>query len=199
MILLLLTGAALLHRYLSSRVALREFDETARTLAGLSETDAVDFTLWSPKRVEEYHKSLLIQKSLPLAVLEFERLNLRVPVFEGTDELTLNRGAGWIIGTARPGDPGNIGIAAHRDGFFRSLKDVSEGEMIELSTVRGTSVYVVDRMEIVNPDNVEVLRPRDRPSLTLVTCYPFYFIGDAPQRFILRAALETPGRRREFQ
>jgi sortase A len=71
--------------------------------------------------------------------------------------------------------------------------------MIELSTVRGTSVYVVDRMEIVNPDNVEVLRPRDRPSLTLVTCYPFYFIGDAPQRFILRAALETPGRRREFQ
>jgi sortase A len=152
--------------------------------------DQSDFSLWSEKRVREYRKSLLAEKSVPMAVLRIEKLKIRVPVFEGTDELALNRGVGWIAGTARPGEAGNIGIAGHRDGFFRALKDISFGDTIELSTLDGTAVYAVDEFEIVSPERVDVLRPRNVPSLTLVTCYPFYFIGDAPQRFILYAVLK---------
>ena len=158
----------------------------------------VDFSLWSEKRVEGYRKSLLNKRGSPLAVLRFEKFNMRVPVFEGTDDLTLNRGAGWIRGTARPGEAGNIGIAAHRDGFFRALKDIAAGDSIELSTAGGTIIYTVDEIQIVNPESVDVLRPRGLPSLTLATCYPFYFIGDAPKRFIVHAALKKAIDTREF-
>jgi sortase A len=112
-----------------------------------------------------------------------------VPVFEGTDELQLNRGVGWIAGTARPGQDGNIGIAGHRDGFFRALKDVKTGDKLDISTLHGLRRYAVDEIEIVTPDNVGVLQRRAAPSVTLVTCYPFYFIGDAPQRWIVHARL----------
>jgi sortase A len=125
----------------------------------------------------------------PLAVLSIPRLRLDVPVFEGTDELTLNRGAGRIAGTARLGERGNIGIAAHRDGFFRSLKDVHPGDRIELAQLRRKFVYNVDNIAVVDPGDVTVLHARPQPSLTLVTCYPFYFIGDAPQRYIVQASL----------
>jgi len=100
-------------------------------------------------------------------------------------------GSGWIAGTTRPVEVGTAGIPAHRDGFFRGLKDISEREAIELATVHGATVYVVDQLEIVKPENVEVLRPRGGPSLTFVTCYPFYFVGPAPRRFILHAALQN--------
>jgi sortase A len=190
-------AAALFHRSLASRIALLEFDRVKRSAeAGIGDSGAfrgqaeVDFTLWSEKRIRAYRESLLIHKGAPLAVLSIARLGIRVPVFEGTDELVLNRGVGWIAGTARPGEAGNIGMAGHRDGFFRRLKDISPGDAIELSTLRSTKTYVVDQIEIVNPDNVSVLKPREAPSVTLVTCYPFYFLGDAPQRFILHAALK---------
>jgi sortase A len=151
--------------------------------------DDVDFSLWSEKRVREYKTSLSVEKRLPLAVLSISKLRIRVPVFEGTSDLTLNRGVGWITGTARPGETGNIGIAGHRDGFFRSLRDIVVGDTVELTTLQETGRYVVDEIEIVTPERVEVLQPRGSPSLTLVTCYPFYFVGDAPQRFIVHAAL----------
>ena len=125
-----------------------------------------------------------------MAVLVIGKLHVRVPVFEGTDDPVLNRGVGWISGAARPGEAGNIGIAGHRDGFFRGLKDIVVGDAVELTTLEACATYVVDQIEIVSPESVEVLRPRGVPSLTLVTCYPFYFIGDAPQRFIVHAALD---------
>ena len=184
--LLAVSALALIDRRASSESALRVFDEAR---AAGSEADDVDFSLWSPKRIVEYTKSLTVDKRLPLAVLEIGRLRIRVPVFEGTDDLTLNRGAGWIEGTARPGEAGNIGIAAHRDGFFRGLKDIAVGDTMELTLLKETSVYTVDQIEIVTPETVEVLRPRGRPSITLVTCYPFYFIGDAPRRFIVHASV----------
>ena len=112
-----------------------------------------------------------------------------MPVFDGTDDLILNRGAGRISGTAKPGQPGNIGIAAHRDGFFRGLKDIRVGDRIELRTQGDASLYAVDDIEIVQPTDVTVLRNRPSPSLTLVTCYPFYFVGDAPQRYIVHASI----------
>lgn len=150
---------------------------------------AVDFSLWTGKRVTAYKQALATHMGAPLAVLSIPRLRLDVPVFEGTDELTLNGGAGRIIGTARPGERGNIGIAAHRDGFFRGLKDVRPGDRIELAQLRRKFVYTVDNIAVVDPGDVTVLHARPQASLTLVTCYPFYFIGDAPQRYIVQASI----------
>ena len=110
-------------------------------------------------------------------------------MLEGTDDVTLNRGVGRIAGTSRVGESGNLGIAGHRDGFFRGLKDIAVGDKIELATANGTDTYVVDKIQIVNPNDVTVLRPTLESSLTLVTCYPFYFIGGAPQRYIVHASM----------
>jgi sortase A len=195
--LLTLFVGAMIYREASSRIALRNFDETQSVaihgpnpvLMDVAENQKIDLSLWSRERIEAYREALLVTKSMPIAVLRLNKFKIRVPVFEGTDEVTLNRGAGWIVGTARPGEAGNIGIAAHRDGFFRVLKDIATGDAIELSTTRGKATYAVDQIEIVNPDDVDVLRPRRLPSVTLTTCYPFYFVGDAPQRYIVHAAL----------
>jgi sortase A len=150
---------------------------------------AVDSDSWDRHRWQEYQQSASDPPGKPIAVLRITKLSLEVPVLEGTDDRTLNRGAGRIAGTARPGEAGNIGIAAHRDGFFRKLKDVHVGDPIELVSQNGTDIYVVDRIQIVTPNNVKVLEPTASPSLTLVTCYPFYFIGDAPKRYIVTATL----------
>jgi sortase A len=102
----------------------------------------------------------------------------------------LNRGAGWIEGTAGLGSSGNVGVAGHRDGFFRGLKDINEGDAIEIATIDGSLTYKVSEIMIVEPKDVYVLEPTPDPSVTLVTCYPFYFVGNAPQRYIVRAVLE---------
>ncbi len=181
----------------SSRQALREFDQThllvhpefREASAKVQTGQEIDFSLWSKDRVEAYRSHAGTMKRAPLAVLSIERLKIRVPVFAGTDGWTLNRGAGWITGTARPGEVGNIGIAGHRDSFFRLLKDVRTGDAMELISDARTATYTVSQVEIVDPDDVSVLEPRRVPSLTLVTCYPFYFVGPAPQRFIVHATL----------
>jgi sortase A len=186
---------ALVDRSVSSRRALAAFDQaqSVGSAPDMADTggppagEKIDFSLWSEKRIREYKASLSIAKQLPLAVLSITRLRIRVPVFEGTDDLVLNRGLGWIAGTARPGETGNIGIAGHRDGFFRGLKDIVAGDMMQLETLGRRATYIVDEIQIVTPEQVEVLRPRAAPAITLVTCYPFYFIGDAPQRFIVHA------------
>ncbi len=197
-VLVTICAAALLHRTVSSRLALWQFD---RAQAAAQHQDSVtsqwkagqgiDFSLWGEKRVLAYRDSLVTKKDAPLAVLEIHKLRIRVPVFDGTDALTLNRGVGRIIGTARPGETGNIGIAGHRDGFFRGLKDISEGDEIDLTTTAAKAIYIVDQIEIVSPSDVHVLQPRPSPSITLVTCYPFYFVGDAPRRFIVHASLAS--------
>lgn len=154
---------------------------------------AADFSLWSTQRVRAYTEALARKLGAPLAVLSIPRLALDVPVFDGTDEITLNRGAGQISGTAKPGERGNVGIAAHRDGFFRGLKDIRAGDRIELAVLRRKFVYSVDNIAVVSPNDVTLLKARPRPSLTLVTCYPFYFVGDAPQRYVVQASLVDSG------
>ena len=146
-----------------------------------------DFLLWSKIRVKQYEESLSQRLAPPLAVLLIRRIHLEAPVLEGTDDLTLNRGVGHIEGTAYFGQNGNVGIAGHRDGFFRGLKDIKVGDRIDLEEANRHETYVVDHLEIVNPSNVQVLRSNSKPTLTLVTCYPFYYIGSAPQRFIVHA------------
>ena len=126
---------------------------------------------------------------LPLAVLRIPKVGLEVPVLRGTDGRTLDRAVGHIEGTTEPGKDGNSGIAGHRDGFFRGLKDIAPGDKIELDTIKGTDVYRVERTWVVKPQDVSVLDPTPIRALTLVTCYPFYFSGPAPKRFIVRAVL----------
>ena len=129
-----------------------------------------------------------------LARLEMPTLQLEATVLEGSDDATLNRGAGHIEDTAFPDNTdatgGNIGIAGHRDTVFRPLRKVHTGDPLTLTTARGTYRYRVVTTTIVGPDDVYVLDPTSRPTVTLVTCYPFEFIGHAPRRFIVQAELE---------
>jgi sortase A len=115
------------------------------------------------------------------------RLGVSVIVMEGVDETTLRRAAGHVPGTGLPGEPRNIGIAAHRDSFFRPLRNVRQGDIVSLTTPAGEYRYRVVSTKVVNPSDVSVLDSDGREILTLVTCFPFYFIGAAPKRFIVRA------------
>ena len=124
-----------------------------------------------------------------MAVLSIDKLDLKVPVYNGTDEINLNRGAGRIKGTARVDSQGNLGIAAHRDGFFRGLKDIEIGDSIDMLTQQGKSEFVVSSITIVDPTDISVLAPTDGSTITLVTCYPFYFVGHAPKRYIVKGEL----------
>ena len=119
--------------------------------------------------------------------LEIARLGLSVIVAEGVDRLSLRRAAGHVPGTGIPGRTGTIGISAHRDTYFRRLKDIRTGDVIVLTTVPGTYKYRVLSTKVVPPSNVEVMDPDGGEILTLITCYPFYFVGAAPDRFIVRA------------
>jgi sortase A len=149
-------------------------------------------SLWDSARIRAYQRSLGMAMTPPEAVLRVPRLGLEAPVFEGTGELAMNRGLGHIAGTAEPGAAGNVAIAGHRDGFFRPLKDVRVGDVIEVQragsgAAQQTDRYVVQRTAIISPADAAVLQPTSVRTLTLVTCYPFYFVGAAPQRFIVQA------------
>lgn len=201
--LLAIYAAARIESFVSSRAAIREFDALSSQSSSLPsssssasegsqpklDSPAVDFSQWSKQRIQVYRKSVVSYSGAPLAILEIPKIHLEVPVLDGTDDLTLNRAVGRIAGTAWPPGQGNIGIAGHRDGFFRGLKNLKVGDTIELRTLSGARTYVVDRIQIVDPHDVQVLQTGSVPSLTLVTCYPFYFIGSAPQRYIVSASL----------
>ena len=147
----------------------------------------VDTSLWAEDRIEEYQESLEHDFDAPLAILRIPKIDLEVAVLLGTTELALNRGLGHIAGTPLPGEDGNIGIAGHRDGYFRGLKDVVVGDLIEMETLTGRQNYTITELFLVDPPDVWVLEPTERPSITLVTCYPFYYAGSAPRRYIVRA------------
>ena len=153
---------------------------------------APDQSLWSPQRVSAWRSALSDAAPAPLAVLRVPKIRLEVAVLPGTDDRTLDRSVGHIEGTAQPGTDGNVGLAGHRDGFFRGLKDLVIGDLIEIDTVQGTEAYRVERTWVVSPEDVSVLDPTSTQALTLVTCYPFYFVGSAPDRFILRAVRVEP-------
>lgn len=126
-------------------------------------------------------------EGLPIALLRIDAVGLEVPVFSDIRERNLSRGAGWIPGTAAPDDVGNMAIAAHRDQYFRVLKDVAVGDLLELESLSGRRNYEITVMSIVEPEDLWPLDPADVATVTLVTCYPFHYIGPAPQRFIIQA------------
>jgi sortase A len=123
----------------------------------------------------------------PVALLSIPRLQLSSIVLEGTDERELKLGPGHIAGTSLPGDGGNVGVAGHRDTFFRPLRLIKEDDTIHLTTHDRAYQYRVVSTKIVEPNEVQVLQPIGQETLTLVTCYPFDFVGPAPKRFIVRA------------
>ncbi len=169
--------------------ARHELERFARLqAAALQQPPAPDLSLWGPERIAAWRRALSEPAPPPLAVLRIPKIRVEVPILPGTDEFTLNRAVGHIEDTALPGTDGNSGIAGHRDGFFRGLKDIGADDAIELETLRGKEVYRVERTWVVDPEDVSVLDPTPTRSLTLVTCYPFYHIGPAPQRYIVRAA-----------
>jgi sortase A len=199
--LLTVWGAAWVHRTVSSRATVARFyannveghSDAAQQVLDPATGSAVDFSLWSAKRIDAFKNSLTLNTKAPLAVIRVPKIHLEVPVFDDTDDFTLNRGLGRIHGTAQIGQIGNLGLAGHRDGFLRGLKDVAAGDEIDLVRQEGTDFYVISRIQIVSPDDVSVLNPTPTPTLTLVTCFPFYFIGNAPQRYIVTASLKNSG------
>jgi sortase A len=125
----------------------------------------------------------------PIGRLEIPSVNISGIVIEGDDARTLRRGIGHIPGTALPGGPGNVGLSAHRDTFFRHLGQIRTGDPLWITTLKGRYKYVVESSGIVDPDEDIVLHDIGRPTLTLVTCYPFYYVGSAPKRFVVHATL----------
>jgi sortase A len=190
------------HSFFASKTAMERFEDAksarlevtpySSSNSSSPSADPVDTTLWAEGRIEEFQYSLLAEMDTPLAILRIPRLEIEVPVFAGTSDLVLNRGVGHIEGTALPGQIGNIGIAGHRDGFFRPLKDIAVGDTLVLESLGKTTTFIVEELQIVVPTDVWVLEPTEKPSVTLVTCYPFYFVGSAPQRFIVRADSSEP-------
>jgi len=126
-------------------------------------------------------------EEVPLALLSVERLNLKAPVYLGTHRKTLDRGLGVVEGTTHPGEVGNIAISGHRDSFFRVLKDIKLGDRIKMQTPEGLEDFQVSEITIVDALEVSVLDPTDTTVLTLITCHPFYYVGYAPDRYIVRA------------
>ena len=164
--------------------------------AALSDEDLLrepdpDFALWNKKRIDDYKVSLNHEFDLPEGLLEIPSIGLKVAVLYGTDDLTLNRGVGMIVGMSFPEEGGNVGIAGHRDGFFRGLKDVKTGEKIKMTTLSGVYNYEISSIDIVSKEEADALDVNDREKLTLVTCYPFYFVGHAPKRYVVQASLQN--------
>lgn len=172
-----------------SWVQKNESDSFNHQLVSLIQTEEPDQSEWSKTRVKRYAETAQNPKLTESAVgrLVIPKADVEVMVLDGTGDATLDRGVGLIEGTARPGEGGNVGIAGHRDSFFRGLRHLSSGDEIELATLSGLTRYRVSEILVVEPEYVQVLDPTPDSSLTLVTCYPFYHIGSAPQRYIVRA------------
>jgi len=183
----LLCAAFLLARADSEFGKMRGLDEFAAQLR------APDQALWSSARVTDYRAALQMPVDPPVAVLGVPALALQVPIYPRSNEVSLNRGAALIDGMATPDSGGNLGIAGHRDGFFRALKDIRLGDVIEVRTRLKLHRYRVTSIRIVDVGDVQLLADTEDPSVTLVTCYPFYYVGRAPQRFVVSAAYDwTP-------
>lgn len=127
-----------------------------------------------------------------LGILDIPRIGLSTVVEQGDDSHTLRQSIGHIPGTVLPGQDGNAGLAAHRDTYFRHLAELKPGDQLMFQSLSGTYMYTVKSTQVVGPSDVAVLRPTDKPTLTLVTCFPFYYVGNAPKRFVLVATENTP-------
>ncbi len=152
--------------------------------------DQSDKSLWSSAFVGHHKSAVSRGGNSAIALLKIPSVNLDVAIFDGANKHNLNRGAARILSTDSVNGNGRIGIAGHRDGWFRPLKDIQIGDIIELESLTETRRYQINKTHIVTPSDVGILQGDDH-TLVLVTCYPFYFVGSAPQRFIVEAVRLT--------
>lgn len=164
----------------------RRLDQAMRERPAAETDSFTSFTADPAKEPQPEPQPQLAEGEL-VGRLEIPRVGVSAIVLEGVGSRTLRRGIGHIPGTGLPSRGGNVGVAGHRDSFFRALKDIGKNDIITFTTPRGTFRYEVDWTRIVKPDDTEVLDDPGAPVLTLVTCYPFYYVGSAPKRFIVRA------------
>jgi sortase A len=190
---------------LARRQALLRWTQRLLFITGILLLGYVGFTLLGARLYQVSAKrslenEILVEKERPqtqpktpvkkgdvLGRMDIPRLGMSVAVLQGTSSRVLRLGIGHIAGTPLPGEDGNVGIAGHRDTFFRGLKDIRKNDDIQLQTASGLSRYEVDWAKVVANDDQSVLAPSTESALTLVTCYPFYFVGPAPKRFVVRA------------
>ena len=142
------------------------------------------------------HDVCIVEPPLPgigerVGEIDIPRLALKAVILQGDSSQVLRRGVGHLPGTPMPGEWGNVGLAGHRDSFFRSLRYIRPGDIITLHTLKGQFQYRVESTRVVSPANIEVLAATDKRELTLVTCFPFNYVGAAPHRFVVRA-LQVP-------
>ena len=148
-----------------------------------------DQSLWTTARRAAFARLSTNGAPAIAAVLRIPQLDTTIPVFNGTTETAMTLGAGHLSDTTALTGEGNIALSSHRDGAFRILKDVSKGDAITLDTTAGVRTFIVNKLFIVEPDEVSVLAPTSTTTLTLITCHPFYFVGNAPRRYIVQAEL----------
>jgi sortase A len=181
LLLLGYVGFALVDSWIFQRRESRDLDRLLREQRAASQGTPQPGSSRSPQGAPAAARDGLIGR------IEIPRLQLSAVVVEGIDKTTLRRAVGHIPGTALPGQAGNVGLAGHRDTFFSPLKDLRLKDEIRFETLNGNLKYEVEWLRVVEPDNVGVLAPSGENVLTLVTCYPFYYVGPAPQRWIVRA------------
>lgn len=186
---LLLWGALRIYSFAASRAAVQSFEaiDKSEVVAHPSPSPPVDIRLWSSERIVAYQRSLSELTAAPIAVLRIPKIGLSAPVFNGTDDLILSRGVGRVRGTAKIGTSGNLAIAGHRDSFFRELAELTPGDIVELDHLGKVDQYTVTATRVVTPEDISVLNASTSAMLTLITCFPFHFIGHAPQRYIVTA------------
>ena len=150
----------------------------------------VNSSIWSQGRIDDFKSIISVTNKKPVAQLIIEDIALTVPIFESTDDEALNIGIGRVAGSGTINGEGNLVLAGHRDSFFRELGKLSKGSVIELKTMKGdVNHYRITNTFITTPKDVTVLEDSEQSELTLITCYPFYFIGAAPERYIVKAKL----------
>jgi len=172
----------------------------ALSYVGLTLLDAriyqenAELTLEEQIQAQETHETappkLTTKEGDILGRIEIPRIGLSVVVLEGTTSQTLQHGVGHIKGTALPGEPGNVGIAGHRDTYFRGLKDIRANDEIQIETIAGITRYEVDWIQITVPSDVAIVSSATDSALTLVTCYPFHYVGAAPERYVVHAHMQ---------
>lgn len=156
-------------------------------------TDPPNQEYWSTQRRQAFRRASQRFGNVPIAKLEIPALDLSAIVLEGTSAHTLNHGVGHIEGTALPGQTGNVGLAGHRDGYFRPLGKIARNDLIVLTTKDTIYRYRVRDISIAKPSDVSLLRNHRTSTLTLVTCYPIYYLGPAPKRLVVTASLDGQG------
>jgi sortase A len=166
----------------SRAVAALRSDSARWILDGIADT-----SVWSPGRLLALEQAPPLRADEALALLEITAIGLRAVVVEGTSPLALNRAVGHVEGTARPGMRAHVALAAHRDGFFRRLGELRPGDRVSLDAGFGPRRYEVQGAAVVAPDATHLLDAAYGDALTLVTCHPFYYVGSAPERYLVRA------------